>query len=114
MEDKYTSAIEYLKKNPNQIVEAWQNPEAHPAGCLFSSVSPSGRLHAFTFDGDTRCGCLTQVRAGLFPAYTPELTRAIRADDSLPDDEDNITIDHLPLFAEWQRKIDAILERGQR
>lgn len=57
-------------------------------------------------------GCLTMVRGGkACLAATPELTAAIRADDRLPSDEEHITPEHLPVMAEWQRRLDKELNR---
>ena len=99
--DKYDRAIKHLTENPDEIFKAWGSPEMHVAGCLFQ------------FCGDSRhddIGCLTMVRGGAFAA-TEELTKAIRADDRIPEDETLIGVEHLPVFAEWQRRLDLELER---
>jgi hypothetical protein len=44
-------------------------------------------------------------------AATPELTFAIGNDERLPPDIDKVTVDHLPIFAGWQRRIDQVLGR---
>lgn len=55
------------------------------------------------------CGCLTQIRSNTLKlGPTPELTAAIRADQRIPLSPIQITKESLPVFAEWQRKIDAI------
>lgn len=60
------------------------------------------------------CGCLTQIRRsnGVSRGPTPELTKAIRADKRIPMLHTGITKKNLPVFAEWQRKIDAGANRG--
>jgi len=100
--DKYDVAVDYLTQHPEEISEAWGWPDTHPAGCLFSYCGDWE---------DDDVGCLTMVRAGL-SAATEELTLAIRADARLPDDETKITVEHLPVFAEWQRRLDKEL-RGR-
>jgi len=116
MRDKYDDAIEYLTTNPDKIFETWAEPQRRKGGCLFSAVTPSGRIWEERDDGQT-CGCLTQIRGRdentneRLVAWTTELTTAIRADDRLPNSECGITVENLPVFAEWQRKIDLILER---
>lgn len=104
--DKYDLAIDYLTEHPDEIYDSWNdgivtynNP--HPvSSCLFGST---GALYA--------CGCLTQVKSGRFPANNDELTRAIRADERIPEDAHYITINNLPVFAEWQRRLDKELGR---
>ncbi len=104
--DKYDEAIAYLTEHPDEIVNEWWNGSATgsnegQAGCLFNRAGDE------LADGRW-CGCLTQVRGENLPAATPELTAAIRADHRIPADENHITVDHLEVFAEWQRKIDAM------
>ncbi len=100
--DKYDEAIAYLAERPDEIVDAWgecswRNRASvdHEAGALFAVTG-------------TNCGCLTQIRSGEQDAPTAALTDAIRADHRIPSDPDRITVDHLEVFAEWQRKIDAM------
>jgi len=101
--DKYDEAIKYLTEHPDEIYEAWVNNRLHRAGCLFQ----------FCGDGlQPGVGCPTMVRGGRYHAATPELTAAIRADDRLPDFSDVITPATLPVFAEWQRRLDKELQRA--
>lgn len=93
--DKYDTAIAFLKNHPDEILRAWAGVTTHPAGALFDFAGP----------GDT-CGCLTQVKANVYPAANPRLTQAIRADQRLPCRREFITLEILPVFAEWQRKLD--------
>jgi len=99
--DKYDEAVEYLTKYPDSISHAWKSPTGCDAGCLFQFVESRPGL----------CGCLSQIRAGRWDAETPQLTAAIRADGRIPVEPEDITVNHLPVFAEWQRKIDRILKR---
>lgn len=117
--DKYDEAIEYLRnlRNPDDfsfaIFEAWNNPQKEKGGCLFSFVSPSGDLEKCPIDANNRfCGCLTQIRGSMQKfAYTKELTKAIRNDSRIPQCIEEVTLEHLEVFAEWQRKIDKELGR---
>lgn len=104
MSDKYEDAIAYLTEHPNEIEDAWGNPSWHVAGCLFVQC---GSFSA----GGTRCGCLTQVRRGMYPAANTKLTNEIRADERIPLDGHEITVEHLPVFAEWQRRLDREFNR---
>jgi hypothetical protein len=104
MKDKYDKAVAYLTKHPYEILHAWQHPEDAPGGCLF--------LFAGETDGyGERCGCLTQVADKNSRAQTPALTKAIRADARIPKGPQWITAKDLPVFAEWQRRLDKELKR---
>lgn len=71
----------------------------------------------FQFAGETTnnryAGCLTMVR-GNFTAETPELTAEIRADERIPKNVREITRESLPVFAEWQRRLDRELPSRNR
>lgn len=103
--DKYDRAIEYLTKHPWKIAQAWiNNPyyESRLAELAHALFQPCG-------DG---FGCLTQIRSD--PNYrvpTPELKRAIRADKRIPKSPSAIKVSDLPVFAEWQRRLDKELNR---
>lgn len=106
MSDKYQKAVEYLTRYPEQIGGAWSEPLSHPSGCLFQFVTPSGKCQHDLYG--LAYGCLTTIRDG-FQAHTPELTAAIRADKRIPKCSSLITPRHLPVFAEWQARIDREL-----
>lgn len=100
--DKYDDAIAYFAEHPNEILDAWKSPYKHAAGCLFQKATKNGLGHGY--------GCLTEVRRWpQMPAQTCALTQAIRADRRIPMDPNDITLDHLKIFAEWQRRIDREL-----
>lgn len=103
--DKYDKAIAYLTEFPGSIVEAWNHPLDHPAGCLFEYAGKDYR---------GGCGCLTQIHKwGHTGRYicpeSNEITQAIIDDKRLPDEPVDITVKMLPVFAEWQRRLDACL-----
>lgn len=109
MADKYDQAIEYLTLCPDKIDEAWWEPndyddsEVAQAHCLFQYTGERRQ------DGQY-CGCLTQIRLSpsVYPAPTDELTNAIASDDRIPKCPTDITVADLPVFAEWQRRLDAM------
>lgn len=104
MSDRYDKAVKYLTEHPGEIFDAWQAPMDHPGGCLFLFAQREtcrDKIPMF-------CGCLTQVRSGC-QAQTRELTEAIQADQRIPQDPLDITVEHLPVFAEWQARIDREL-----
>lgn len=105
MNDKYDEAIAYLTEHPDAIHTAWFSPRLHRAGCLFQFCTPDG---AKGRRSDTlMCGCLTQVHGrGCNVAWTDELTEAIEQDNRLPACIDDVQVDDLPVFAEWQRRLD--------
>lgn len=101
MADKYDEAVAYLTARPDEIYDSWLCAES-----LFQFVEP--------IDGNDEkvCGCLTEIRGSYdICAWTDELTAAIRADERLPRNAEDITPAHLPVFAEWQRRIDKELGR---
>lgn len=103
--DRYDVAVEYLTKHPEDIQACWTWPWSdHPGGCLFLLCSKDqNRANG--------CGCLTQVRAGTLDAERYHHTLAIRADERLPANPNDIRVEDLPVFAEWQRKLDRELGR---
>lgn len=107
--DKYDRAIAYLSEHPEQIVPAWFNPGKHEAGCLFRYATATG-FHSGV--GDQEYGCLTLIRYGDAVAETKELTQAIKTDERIPCTFYGITLDTLPVFAEWQRRLDKELNRA--
>ena len=111
--DKYDEAIAYLTEHPEEIYRAWHTCGTHPHGCLFEFCSPDGSNNKRA-DGE-KCGCLTMVR-GLSKiggvAWTDALTEEIRTDERLPKSGSEITVEHLPVFAEWQRRLDREIRGG--
>jgi hypothetical protein len=107
--DKYDRAIAYLRQHPDEIVQAWLLSRSHPGGCLFSFVSHDRQ----PLGSHGPCGCPVMIRNPIYKsvAETEHLTAAIRADDRIPMVEKDITLDHLPIFAAWQRRIDRELGR---
>jgi len=112
--DKYDKAVQYLTEHPEAIYDAWDTATAstslqqYPiASCLFRAITPDGESYQ---PGNSCCGCLTQVKYEDYRAFSGKLTQEIRADDRIPEPED-ITLEHLPIFAEWQRRVDVELNR---
>ena len=109
MGDKYYKAVQYLTKHPEKIKDAWNFPFTFSSGCLFN------------YAGDTKnsgIGCLTQIRKNedghvSVNAETPELTEEIRKDKRIPKNPKYIRVKHLPVFAEWQRRLDKELPSRQ-
>jgi len=100
MKDKYDEAVEYLTAHPGEIRDTWRYPFDSRAGCLFNYAAPG-------------CGCLTQI-ARMSSDGVPhrdDLTEAIRADSRIPRRSIDITVESLPVFAEWQRRLDVELGR---
>ena len=109
--DKYDKAIDYLRKHPERIHAAWSQPW-WGAGCLFQIAANGQTTH--------NAGCLTMIRPHkaekeevgkwIIPGH-PDLTQAIRHDSRIPRTPREITIANLPVFAEWQRRLDKELQR---
>lgn len=82
------------------ILEQWGAAEG-----LFACAGVTGSTSDTTVSGDW-CGCLTQIRTGRYVAATDVLTAGIVSDERIPDCEVDIDFDDLPVFAEWQRRLD--------
>ena len=128
--DKYDLAIDYLTRNPGMIQNAWGDPKEYEGrgGELFGFVGPdwTSNDNKVRYDGEIgTCGCLQQIRAAkvnsnyenmaealehdqMTGSYWPRLWDKIANDRNLPYDEDDITVEDLPVFANWQREIDAL------
>lgn len=104
--DKYDKAIAYLRKFPADIYSAWSNPAHHPAGALFEYAGGGGSCESQRSKTLQPCGCLTMVRSGYSDAYNRKLSREIRADERIPSNGHLIKLESLPVFAEWQRRLD--------
>lgn len=108
--DKYDKAIEHLTANPHEIPDAWNFPNCRDGGCLFKFAQRINSDYALT-----GVGCLTQIRGdggrrGV--EGRPDLTDQIVADERIPVSAEYITVDSLQVFAEWQRRLDAELDRS--
>ena len=113
--DKYDEAIAYFTKYPEEIGEAWA--VGHKHHCLFQMTC--GHVCRMDDDEDedecypAQCGCLTMVREnnGYWKAPTDELTDEISRDQRIPRKREDIRVSDLPVFAEWQRRLDKELCR---
>ena len=97
MSDKYDEQIKYLTKRPEKILKQWENCKG-----LFRYATPDD------FEYSHATGCLTMIRKNeecMVPDH-PELTKAIKTDNRIPLTPREITPEHLPVFAEWQRRLD--------
>jgi hypothetical protein len=104
-QDIYDLEVERLTKEPEDIYNSWQS--AKP---LFKFV---GNVYDET-EEHIELGCLTQIRNDFYCGafikgkYDEGLTKKIRNDELLPSTPDEIQVKHLPRFAYWQRRIDAL------
>lgn len=99
--DIYDKEVKRLSKNPDEIYCAWTYGPGHSP--LFDAASSK------RYTSVNSCGCLIQVKMG-FRASSKRLTEAIRADARIPEDVTEIKPEHLPVFAEWQRKLDKMFK----
>ena len=101
----YEDAIEYLTAHPEEIHRAWAEPLNKRGGSLFGFTSKDG-----TSQHGPLIGCLTAIRGKSNDLYvsqcSPEITEAIRADSRIPSWCGDITVESLPVFAEWQERLD--------
>lgn len=130
MPDKYDDAMEYLFRHPEKIIDAWGDPEGYRGrgGELFGFVGPVWHSNDNKYDirGEVKgsCGCLQQIRraykseeveymseledTSMSLSFWPRQWARIAMDRRIPAEEDDIKAEHLPVFAEWQRKIDDL------
>jgi len=128
--DKYDEAIAYLTRHPDEIHDAWGNPGAYEGrgGELFGFVGPdwSSSSNAYNVRGEVSgyCGCLQQIReayeneevdymselkdTSTTLSFWPRQWARIAMDKRIPHESDEIGVEDLPVFAEWQRKIDDL------
>lgn len=97
MKDKYDQAVKYLTTHPEKIYMQWIR-----GADLFQFAH---RMPQAPY----ACGCITMIKGGGYHAQTPEITAAIKDDPRIPEDVDDITPENLPVFAEWQRRLDRDL-----
>lgn len=96
--DAYDEAVEFLIENDQLIYNSWNHPYSTLGGILFIYAAPKKNIIA--------CGCLTQIKKGHMGCSDNEITKQIQADNRLPDNVTAIKREHLPVFAEWQRRLD--------
>lgn len=110
MSDKYDDAIEYLTEHPHEISFAWAHSQSHHAGCLFQFVTPDGLPFGWAKESrGLSCGCPVQIRGWDYVSTSEHLTDLIREDNRIPSDEESITVESLPAFAEIQRLADRTI-----
>lgn len=103
----YDEQIELLTKHPQEIEYHWCSGTG-----LFKIINDS--------ENHIRdAGCLTTIRkhpemnkAYIKGVVNEELTREIAADTRIPFDNKDITVQDLPVFKEWQERIDKLQSNG--
>lgn len=103
----YLDEVQRLTENPDLIEKSWSDAEP-----LFKFVSPNQKTGNY-------CGCLTMIRGDRLRIAIDKsghnadinLTNMIYSDERLPDRADNIKVEHLMVFAEWQQFLDEYYER---
>lgn len=107
----YDAQIEYLTQNPGAIITHW----ARAIG-LFKFLGlpvDNGRTDRTSIPVDAGCVTIVHNCPKMFPYVKgkpdEELASQIKADERLKDiTGSNIEIKHLPIFKEWQEKVDAL------
>lgn len=98
--DIYDQDIEYLRQNPRKIPMHWNMWSP-----LFRTADGSDSLFCKT-------GCLTQIKLGEKSSGNPEFDKKIKSDNNIPTHKMDITVDHLELFAKYQRELDTMFVRS--
>ncbi len=110
--DKYDIEIQQISAavhTKHEIDARWSTATPEDYGCLFQRTTPDGKMSDVLEDGKY-LGCLTQIKScpAIYRASTPELTAEILDDPNLPSRPQDITLEHLPHFAAYQRRLDAM------
>jgi hypothetical protein len=112
--DVYDEAVEYLTAHPNEIYSAWvRGPYAgdDAYGDREWSQHPGSYLFRTVFDDS----CATEIRAGLSSKVenydAPPVVMELAADETVPENPEDIRPEDLPRFAYWQRRFDRELVR---
>lgn len=101
----YDEQIECLTQYPEAIYHSWNASQG-----LFKAI----RGDSFVYDLKYSAGCLTQIRvvesraAFVNGKVDINLTKEIREDARIPTDPFKITAEDLPVFKEWQERIDLL------
>lgn len=108
--DKYDLAIQALTLEPSAIYESWNkanDPESLTGNALLGHVlfTPVDRT-------GHKCACLTEVKEHYLDFGPDKYRTEIKNDPRIPSCGMAITVDHLPVFAEWQRRLDADAAKG--
>lgn len=128
MSDKYDRAIEVLTREVEEtggtsaIYDAWNNAGSsqHDATNREYGAKVCDLFAPVCIDQKTSsAGCLTQLKAHDLGhgendydfECSAETYADLMADDRITADASTITIEDLPVFAEWQRRLDRELGR---
>lgn len=119
MPDIYDEAIAHLTAHPELIYDAWDNPRRYWYGCLFRTLpDPDSPLGSYLVPYKTP-GCPVQIYntnnkrcPWSYTSGNEDLDLYIQTlTDDFPKTPSNIRSDHLPMFADIQRKADRLNER---
>ena len=111
--DKYDEAIDALMLAPEKIYETWNHPKKHEHGCLFQFMTNDGG-RSFDIPGGSSAGCVSLIHSdpSLYTSENNELTEMIKNDERIPNEvNEETTREQLEVFAEYQRKADALFGR---
>jgi hypothetical protein len=103
--DKYDKQIKFLTANPERITRQWESGIG-----LFQFIDRSCDDN----ESNINSGCLTMIRSNMSCVaiinrnVNNEITEQIRNDERIPINSNDIKVEHLPIFAEWQRKVDQL------
>lgn len=113
-QDRYDLAMAHLNKHPEELEDSILFADSYPGGPLFFNAARNPYSYLKVEKG--WLGNPVQIREypDHFVAETDWLTSAILKDDRLPKSAADCRLEHLPVIAQWQRKIDTVLKRTIR
>lgn len=108
----YDEQIAYLTANPSKIMVQWAGAE----GIFKFAGSPMAEDGSGDSEGIEH-GCLTMIRNNplrnkvfINGQINEELSQLVAADERLPKRVEEIEVRHLPIFKEWQERIDLLVK----
>lgn len=119
IDDVYDLAVARLTRSPELIYAAWNQPSKNIGGILFRNAG-APLLDGFHVSSSSVgvCGCLTQIKndPDTYKVIVNNYRRndvllEIARDARIPQRGKHITVEDLPVFAEWQRRFDVMFER---
>lgn len=109
----YESQIKKLTEDPSLIYDEWMGAKG-----IFKLMGSWLEFYVGcptmirTNDENKECGFQYYAFIGGFPHH--EFTEQLSKDTRLPKDSLDITVEHLPIFAEWQEKYDELVSAAKQ
>jgi hypothetical protein len=122
--DIYDRAIKAITKLPKKEQAVEIHKQWTSGSALFKFVGGTVEFIEGTNGETLQSGCLTMIRncedgsyyqyvAIINEKFDKALTKEIKEDERIPKRSELITVEDLPVFAEWQRRIDTLITESK-